>query len=133
MELAGHFTFPSCPVTGSTLWLQFQVVLFYDDFILFIIYFKVYLEEINMSNVLYRLVIFLKGNNKLELNKKGFDYLANNEKGEQQKKEQAEVQDEGINQEKAKTPEKTNSCEHPDQRAESKENQEKGGIKQQLK
>lgn len=75
-------------------------------------------------------VIVLKGNNKPELNKKGFDNLANNEKGEQKKKEQEEMLDEGKNQEKAKTPEKTTSCEHPDQRAEveSKENQEKDGI-----
>lgn len=25
MELAVHFTFPFCPVIGSTLWLQLQV------------------------------------------------------------------------------------------------------------
>lgn len=73
-------------------------------------------------------VIFLKGN-KLELNKKGFDNLANNEKAEQQKKEQGEMQDDGKNQEDAKTPEKTTSCDHPGQcaEAESKENQDKDG------
>uniref|UniRef100_A0A7N5ZWK4 P-type phospholipid transporter n=1 Tax=Anabas testudineus TaxID=64144 RepID=A0A7N5ZWK4_ANATE len=59
-------------------------------------------------------------NNKLELDKKGFDNLANNEKGERQKKEEEEIQNHGKNQEKAETVEKINSCEHPDQHAEAK-------------
>lgn len=87
-----------------------------------------------MSNIclicVLHCVIFLKGSNKLEVDKKGFDNLANNEQGEQQKKEKEETQDLGQNQEKANTLEKTTSCEHPDQgaEAEGKENQEKDGI-----
>lgn len=72
-------------------------------------------------------VIFLKGNNKLELDKKGFDNLANKEQGEQQKKDEEE------NQEKPKSLEETTSCEHQDQRqrlgkeTQAKENQDKDG------
>ncbi|KAG7216739.1 hypothetical protein INR49_021122 [Caranx melampygus] len=55
-------------------------------------------------------------NNTLELEKKGFDNLANKEPGEQQKKEEEENQGEENNQEKPKTLEKTPSCEHQDQR-----------------
>ncbi|GLD55049.1 retinal-specific ATP-binding cassette transporter-like protein [Lates japonicus] len=66
-------------------------------------------------------------NNKLELDKKGFDNLANKEQGEQQKKDEEE------NQEKPKTLEETTSCEHQDQRQrlgkenQAEENQDKDG------
>ncbi|XP_033494779.1 retinal-specific phospholipid-transporting ATPase ABCA4a isoform X1 [Epinephelus lanceolatus] len=71
------------------------------------------------------------GNDRLGLDKKGFDNLANKEQGEQQKQEEEENQD----QEKAKTLEETGSCEHQDQRermekenqAESEDNQDRDG------
>ncbi|KAE8280049.1 Retinal-specific ATP-binding cassette transporter [Larimichthys crocea] len=50
--------------------------------------------------------------NKLDLDKKGFDNLTNKEQGEQQKKEEEEDQDQG----KPKTVEEMTSCEHQDQR-----------------
>ncbi|XP_051267124.1 retinal-specific phospholipid-transporting ATPase ABCA4a isoform X1 [Dicentrarchus labrax] len=66
-----------------------------------------------------------------DLDKKGFDNLANKEQGEQQNKEEEENQD----QEKPKTLDETASCEHHDQRErlekgsqdEAEENQEKDG------
>ncbi|XP_044032286.1 retinal-specific phospholipid-transporting ATPase ABCA4a isoform X2 [Siniperca chuatsi] len=75
------------------------------------------------------------GDNKLELDKKGFHNLANKEQGEQQKKEEEEDQDQEKEQEKPKTLEKTASCEHQDQRerlekanqAEAEENQKRDG------
>ncbi|XP_047424587.1 retinal-specific phospholipid-transporting ATPase ABCA4a isoform X2 [Mugil cephalus] len=52
------------------------------------------------------------GNNKMELDKKGFDNLANKDQGEQQQKEEEETQEE----EKAQTMEEPPSCEHQDRR-----------------
>ncbi|XP_044195655.1 retinal-specific phospholipid-transporting ATPase ABCA4a [Thunnus albacares] len=66
--------------------------------------------------------------NKLELDKKGFDNLANKEQGEQLKKDEEENQNEEKNQEKPKILEETASCEHQDQREKlGQENQEKDG------
>ncbi|XP_035855343.1 retinal-specific phospholipid-transporting ATPase ABCA4 isoform X2 [Sander lucioperca] len=79
------------------------------------------------------------GNNKLELNKKGFNNLAHKEQGEQQKQEEEENQDQENDQEndqeKAPTLEETYSCEHLAQRdglekenqAEAEKNQETDG------
>ncbi|KAF3836109.1 hypothetical protein F7725_028667 [Dissostichus mawsoni] len=63
------------------------------------------------------------GDDKLHLDKKCFDNLANKEQGELQKQEENENQ----NQEEAKTQEETASCEHQENQAEAEENQEKEG------
>ncbi|XP_035474924.1 retinal-specific phospholipid-transporting ATPase ABCA4 isoform X1 [Scophthalmus maximus] len=68
--------------------------------------------------------------NKLDLNKKGFDNLANKKQGEQQKKEEGENQEEEKNQEK--TLEENTSCEHQERlgkenQTDCKEKQEKDG------
>ncbi|KAF0028277.1 hypothetical protein F2P81_019364 [Scophthalmus maximus] len=69
--------------------------------------------------------------NKLDLNKKGFDNLANKKQGEQQKKEEGENQEEEKNQEK--TLEENTSCEHQERlgkenQTDCKEKQEKDGM-----
>lgn len=71
-----------------------------------------------------------KVDNKLKLDKKGFDNLANKEQGEALKKEETENQ----NQEKATTDKETTSCEHQNERerlakesmAEAEESQSNG-------
>lgn len=65
--------------------------------------------------------MFLKGNDRMELEKKGFDNLVNKEQGELQKKTEQE------DQVQPKPKEETPSCEHHD-RTLGKENQEKHGI-----
>lgn len=60
--------------------------------------------------------------NKPELPKQGFDNLAFKDKGEPQKKE------ERRNQEKPKTVEETNACEHRDQRDQNQEANGTGSI-----
>lgn len=78
------------------------------------------------------LSFLFKGQNKLDLDKKGFDNLTNKEQGEQQKKEEEENQDQG----KPKTVEEMTSCEHQDQRerlekesqSEAEESKERDGI-----
>ncbi|KAI9542852.1 Retinal-specific ATP-binding cassette transporter [Dissostichus eleginoides] len=86
------------------------------------------ISMMGLDTVLYAVLAWyldnvFPGDDKIHLDKKCFDNLANKEQGELQKQEENENQ----NQEEAKTQEETASCEHQENQAEAEENQEKEG------